>query len=127
MSSYMAGISALANGAVLIRRSICIYQVRTVVLLVSLAVVTGQVCPNLRANSNTITNFDSLHFGAYFDCLPNDLVTYTQRSRKFAPSSADGVNIRATYPASVDSNINIIVFERLEFELYRRQWSLREW
>jgi hypothetical protein len=37
------------------------------------------------------------------------------------------VNVRAADAASVDSDIDIIVFEGLEFELYRRQWCSSEW
>jgi hypothetical protein len=90
---------------------------RAVVLLVCLAVVALQAGSDLRANTNSVADLNSLYIIADLDSASDNLVANAKRHGSIAPASSDSVNIRTTDTASVDSNVNVAVTELLQFEL----------
>jgi hypothetical protein len=61
--------------------------VRAVVLLVGLAVVAVQACPDLGTNTDSVANLDSLDFAANLDSSANDFVANTERHGSIAPAA----------------------------------------
>ena len=85
--------------------------------MICFADIAGQICADLCANSNTITNFDRLYFVASLYHFANDFMANAKGHRCFTPSARDFVDITATDSTSVDSNIDIILLEGLQLEL----------
>lgn len=90
---------------------------RAIVLIVALALRALQAGPDLSANANAISLFDSLDLRANLDGLADDLVTDADWQRTSAPTTVDGVDVTAAHAAAFDLDIYIIVTEDLGFEL----------
>ena len=71
---------------------------RTVIFVVALALRALQACPNLRADTNTISNLNRGDLGADFDGFTNDFVANSEREviGHIAPASSNGMDIAAT-------------------------------
>lgn len=63
-----------------------------VVLLISLAVYTGQVGLDLRANTDPVANLDGLDIFADLDSSADNLVTNAERHRSLAPATCPAVS-----------------------------------
>lgn len=50
-----------------------------IILIVRLAHLAVQACPNLGTHPNTISNLNRRHFIAHFDCLADDFVANAKR------------------------------------------------
>ena len=50
-----------------------------IILIVRLAHLAVQACPNLGTHANTITNLNRRHFIAHFDCLADNFVANAKR------------------------------------------------
>lgn len=92
-----------------------------IVLIVRLAHLAVQACPDLCTHPNTISNLDSRHLIAHFDCLADNLVTNAKRKIWFAPAAGDCVDIGAADSTCLDLDVDIIFFKGLRFELGRGQ------
>ena len=57
------------------------------------------------------------HLVTDLDDLANDLVANTKREGSIAPTSSDGVKIGSANTASLNGNVDIVLFELLELEL----------
>ena len=91
-----------------------------IILLIRLAELAFQACPDLSADTDTVTNLDGSHLVADFNGLANDLVADTNGERAVAPSASNGVNVGTTHTAALDLDINVTIFERFGLELW--QW-----
>jgi len=111
------GISSLGNGSIWIRRAIGIDGVGAIVLLISLAVLACQIGTNLRANTNPVSDLNILDGLSDLDRLANDFVADTDRQWDFTPTSSYGVDIRSAHTTGINGNVDVVVFEGLEFEL----------
>lgn len=108
-----------------------------VVFLVSLAVVTSQICLDLRSNTNAITDFNSCDGAAYFHSTTDDFVANAQWKRRLAPAASNTyakrsvgerltkieqesstVDIGAANTAGINSDIDVSVLKLLELELF---------
>lgn len=55
---------------------------------------------------------------ANFDSYPDDFLAYTWWKAAFAPATGYGVDIGAADTAAFDLDVNVVVFEVLDFELW---------
>ena len=129
------GVTTLRDGAIRVRCTVCVDGVGAVVLLVSLAVVAGQVGTNLSTNTDWIVvNMVCLQIELWtertsvadlavrdlvadLDDLANDLVANAKRKGSVTPTSSDGVKIGSTDTTSLNGNVDIVLLELLELEL----------
>ena len=136
MGTNVTSISTLRDSAIFVLSTVCIdpaspsvlpdardpkrrkiLLVRTVVFLVSLAVIASQIGANLGANTNAIADLDILDSATNFHSASDDFVANAQRERDLAPSAGDGMNVRATDAASVDGNIDVVLLKLLQLKL----------
>lgn len=126
MRPDVAGVATLSNGAIGVGRAIGVNRVRAVVLLVCLAVVAREVGANLCTDTGAIADLQTLDLGADLDDLSNNLMSYAEREGNIlSPPSRDGVDVRGADTASINSNINVVLFEFLERELERLSEATR--
>jgi hypothetical protein len=85
--------------------------------LIRLAVFAGQICANLRTNTDTVADFNGLHILANFDRFADDFVAHADGKRTITPSTIDGMDVRAADTTAVYGNVDVAVFELLELEL----------
>ena len=90
---------------------------RAVVLVVSLAELALQAGPDLRSNTNTVSDLDGCHLLADLDSLTNDFVTDADWERAIAPTASDCMDIRAADAAALDLDVDVTVFKFLGFKL----------
>jgi hypothetical protein len=117
MRSYMARITALRDGAVLIRAAVRIHRTGTVILLTDLAIRARQVGVDLGANPYAIPDLDGPDVVADADRAPDHLVSDAQRHGLLAPAARDGVHVGTAHAAGVDGDVHVVAFKGLEFEL----------
>ena len=91
--------------------------VRTVVLVVRFAKLALQTGTDLGTNTNTVSNLDGCHLVADFDGLTDDFVTDADWERAIAPTTSDGMDIRAADSAALNFDVDVSIFELLWFEL----------
>ena len=115
--SNVRRVATLREGAITVLCAESVDGVRTVVLLVGLAVGAGQVCLNLRTDTDTVTFLDGLDILANPDSLANDLVANAERHRSITPAAIDGVQVRSADTAALNGDIDVAVLESLELEL----------
>lgn len=89
----MRGETTLSGGAIFELGAVGVDLVGAVVLLVSLAVVAGQVCADLSSYADTVADLDGLDRLADLDGTADDLVAGYDRQGCFAPAAGDGVDI----------------------------------
>ena len=108
-------VSSLAHNAVVlwVWCTVCVDHLRAVVLLVALAVDALSAGTDLSTDTDSLTLLELLDLVTDPDDLADDLVSNTKRKRSAAPSTSDGVNIRAANSASIDSDIDIVLLEGL--------------
>jgi len=107
------------------RSTICVDHVGAVVLLVRLAVYALSARPDLSTNTDSVA---LLELGDLVTDLENssyNLVAHAKRKGCLAPSTSDGVNIGTTDTTSINSNVDIVLLERLkslldQFRIVRR-------
>jgi hypothetical protein len=90
--------------------------------LISFAVVASQICANLCADTNSIANFDVFDGLADLNCSSNYLVSNADWERDFTPAASDSVDIATANSAGVDGDVNVMIFEWLEFELEKENY-----
>ena len=93
MCTDVAGVSTLCECAVLVLCAVGVDSGWAVVLLVCLAVVTGQIGLDLGTDTDTVSDLDGLDCVANLDSAADDLVAYAKRQRSVTPSSSDCVDI----------------------------------
>lgn len=118
MCSNVRSISTLRDSAVLVLGTVCVDLVGTVILLVCLAVVAGQVGLDLCTDTDSVANLDCLDVLSNLDSLADNLVANADWCWNLTPSSCNCVAVRAANTATVDGDVNVPVLERLELELY---------
>jgi hypothetical protein len=118
VGANVTGITSLCDGAVRVRRTVCVDGVWAVVLLVGLAVVASEISADLSPDTGAVADFEVLDLGANLNNLADDLVAYAERERDIvSPSSSDGVNIGRTDTACVNGDIDVIIFKLFEGKL----------
>jgi len=129
------GVTTLRDGAIRVGCTVGVDGVGAVVLLVSLAVVAGQVGTNLSANTDwivvsmvclqielwtertSVADLAVRDLVADLDDLANDLVANAKREGSVTPTSSDGVKIGSADTTSLNGNVDIVLLELLELEL----------
>ena len=89
-----------------------------IIFIIRLAHFTFQTSPDLSSNTNAISHLAGADFVADLDGLADDLVAYAKGQIGRSPAASNGVNIRSTYTASFDLDVDIPFPERLWFELF---------
>lgn len=115
LGDTLAGVRLLG-----IRRAVRIHLVRTVVLVVALAVLALQTRPDLRAHADAVAHFDCLDGLPDADCVPDDFVPDGQGGGVGAPS-VKFVDVAAADAARVDFDIDVGGLEGLGGELLQER------
>ena len=113
----VAGVATLRDRAIRVRRSVGVHHVGAVVLLIAFAIDASHVRLDLSSHTDAVADFDGGDILADLDRAADDFVADAQRERDFAPAAGDRVDVAAADAAGIDCNVNVAVFERLEFEL----------
>lgn len=116
------GIGAVARNSMLNRALVQFLNTKVMhlLLLVRLAILTSQIGSDLSTNSYAVTNFDVLYCFADSDGSADNFVANTDWKRGFTPPTGDGVDIAAADTTGINCNVNVVILERLEFELFKR-------
>ena len=99
---------------------------RTIVLIVTLALWALQASPDLSANTNSIADLSCLDFGSDLDSTADNFVADADRERSFTPAAIDGVDVGTTDAAAFDLDVDVVVTEFLCFELRISQNQLAQ-
>ena len=87
-------------------------------LLNLLAVLAVQASPDLSTTTSSIALFECGDLGTHSQDFSNNLVTNGNGCWGVTPAASDGVNIRTADTATFDLDVDIVVAECLELELY---------
>lgn len=91
---------------------------RTVVLIIRLAVLALQTGSDLGADAYTVANLDARRaLVADLDSLADDFVTYAERHRGPTPATSDGMDVRAADTAGIDHDVHVAITEWLDLKL----------
>lgn len=91
---------------------------RTIVLVVALALRALETGPDLGADTDTIALLDVLDGLADLDRLPDNLVAYADRGMGLAPAAGDGVDIGTADAAALNLDVDVVVAKDLGLELH---------
>ena len=115
----MARIATLSNGAIFVRSTIGINGIGAVVFLVGLAVVTCEVGADLSSNTSAVANLEVFNLGANLYDFADDFVADAQRKGDiFSPSASYSVDVGCANATRIDSNVDIVVLELLQWKLW---------
>lgn len=111
---------------------------RAIILIIRLAKFAFQTCPDLSANTNTVSDLYGSNFWTNLDCFSYDLMAHTQRYARVTPAlsttehlvfharlltyTSDRMHIASTYSAAFNLNIDVTVFKLLWFKLAGKIW-----
>lgn len=90
---------------------------RAVVLVPVLALSALHARPDLRANSDTVSDLDSLDLVADAHGLADDLVSDDEGQLALAPALLEGMHVGAAHAAVADGDFDVVGLERLGREL----------
>lgn len=74
VSTHVARVAALRDGAIRVRCAVGVNHVGTVVLLIRFAIAARQVCLNLSTDTDAVANLDGLDILSNLDRLAHDFV-----------------------------------------------------
>jgi hypothetical protein len=107
----------MGDAPVLVLGVVRVDEVRAVVFVGILADIALEAGPYLGADADTIALLDVLDVLSDVDGTADDFVADTEGAFKISPSAGDRVDVRAADAAALDFDVDVVVFERLGFQL----------
>jgi len=90
---------------------------RTIILILALADFAFEARPYLRSHTNPIADLHRRDLRPDFNSVSDDLVARAEREVRGAPPLGDGVHVAAADAAGEDFDVDVVILERLRFEL----------